>query len=435
MIGFAGLTHLGLVSSIVTAAKGFKVIAYDPDAELCDALRVKQLPILEPDLSELLVANGSRIHFSANPEPLNQCELVFLSLDVPVDKDSRSDLSALDGLIAKVEATLAPSTVFVILSQVPPGFTRRLRDKLSRPHNNCAFKLFYQVETLIVGRAVERALHPERFIVGCTYPDAALPAAYSELLTAFDCPILTMRYESAELAKVSINVMLASSVSTSNLLSEVCEVSGAEWSEIVPALRLDRRIGPHAYLNPGLGISGGNLERDLMTVKAVASRLGTDVGIIDEWLSYSRYRRDWVLKILHAEVFSGCENPVIAIWGLTYKPDTASTKNSPALTLIEALRPFAVRVYDPRAGLVRDSFARHERVESPIEACRVASALAIMTQWPEFSEVDLVAVRDAMCGRVIIDPFGALERNRCEDLGFSYFRLGSPASIQNNRAC
>src|SRR3970282_1279053 len=153
----------------------------------------------------------------------------------------------------------------VVLAQVPPAFTRGKQ----RPGR----LLYYQVETLIFGRAVERALQPERYIVGCADPALPLPPAYQGFLQAHGCPILPMRYESAELAKISINMFLVASVSTANTLAELCEKTGAEWSEIVPALKLDKRIGPHSYLAPGLGIAGGNLERDLATVCRFADEL------------------------------------------------------------------------------------------------------------------------------------------------------------------
>ena len=145
--------------------------------------------------------------------------------------------------------------------------------------------LFYQVETLIFGRALERALRPERLIVGCADPDRDLPPAYAEHLALFHCPIFRMRYESAELTKIAINMFLVSSVSVTNTLASLCEQLGADWAEIVPTLRLDARIGPHAYLSPGLGLSGGNLERDLATVRRLAAAVGSDAGIVDAWLA------------------------------------------------------------------------------------------------------------------------------------------------------
>src|SRR5207253_4271520 len=132
--------------------------------------------------------------------------------------------------------------------QVPPGFTRALAVPPDR--------LYYQVETLVFGRAVERAMRPERFIVGCANPQQSLPPAFLAFLKAFNCPILTMRYESAELAKISINCYLVAAVSAANMLAEASEAIGADWAEIAPALRLDRRIGEHAYLNAGLGLAG-----------------------------------------------------------------------------------------------------------------------------------------------------------------------------------
>src|SRR5205807_2432451 len=148
-----------------------------------------------------------------------------------------------------------------------PGFCRALSARLEpRLH------LLYLVETLVFGNAVSRAIHPERFMVGCADPGQPLPAPLREYLEAFACPILPMRFESAELCKIAINCFLVSSVTTSNTLAEICENTGADWYEIAPALRLDKRIGLHAYLSPGLGIAGGNLERHLVTVLRLAAR-------------------------------------------------------------------------------------------------------------------------------------------------------------------
>lgn len=427
MIGFAGLSHLGIVSSIAAAAKGFEVIAYGEDAAVCDKLNRGEPPFFEPGLAELLASNQSRIHFTADPSELNSCEVVYLSLDVPTDDNGNSDLSPLDQLIERVVALASGGTTLVILSQVPPGFTRKLAGRVEQLRPGRSLQLFYQVETLVFGRAVERALYPERFIVGSSEPQLQPPPkAYAELLSAFDCPLLTMRYESAELTKIAINMCLVSSVSVANTMAELCEKIGADWSEIVPALKLDRRIGQYAYLSPGLGIAGGNLERDLATIVSLANEFGTDDGVVDAWISNSRYRRDWALKMIHREVISHAKNPVIAVWGLAYKQDTTSTKNSPALFLINALNPFSIRAYDPQVTLdgVGPNFLQSA---SALEACRGAGALAIMTPWREFSSASIDQIRGAMAGRVIVDPYGVLNANACAKSGFSYFKLGSPS--------
>jgi UDPglucose 6-dehydrogenase len=432
MIGFAGLSHLGIVSSIGTAAKGFEVVAYGDDESLCENLNHGQPPFFEPGLAELLTANQSRIQFTADASRLSACEVIYFALDVPTDDQGKSDLAPLVALLKKVITLAAPGTLLVVLSQVPPGFTRQLAQRLETEAKASGLQLFYQVETLIFGRAVERALYPERFIVGCLNPQAPLPDAYANLLKAFDCPVLPMRYESAELTKISINMCLVSSVSVANTLAELCEKIGADWSEMVPALKLDKRIGQYAYLSPGLGIAGGNLERDLATVVSMANEFGTDDGVVDAWIANSRYRRDWALRVIHAEAISKIENPLIAVWGLAYKQDTTSTKNSPALALVDALAPFRIRAYDPQVVLTDKRAYGFAQVASALEAVEGADVLALMTPWQEFSS-SVAEIKERMRGRLVVDPFGMLDETACVEAGFSYFKLGSPVSRSSNR--
>ena len=424
MIGFIGLSHLGIVYSLATAAKGLPVVGFDPRPGLSAALNAGQFPIAEPGLEDLFRAHGSHIRFSADINDLASCELLFFSLDVPTDQANQSDLGPVRRLIDQIAGHLAPSAPAVILCQVPPGFTRRLKaDWLRRP-NGWGGNLFYQVETLIFGSAVERALHPERFIVGVESSHSPLPEAYANWLSAFGCPVLTMRYESAELAKISINLFLVSTVATTNTLAGLCEKTGADWSEITPALRLDKRIGLHAYLNPGLGLAGGNLERDLATAQALACEYGTEAGVIEAWHRNSLYCRDWVLRKTHELILSRKSNPVLAIWGLAYKPNTQSVKNSPALALIESLKPFAKNVFDPQVKLETGNDDRLRQCSSAQEACGGADGLIIMTPWSEFAKMDPAQVKAEMAGNVLIDPYGVCNTHACIAAGFSYHRLG-----------
>jgi UDPglucose 6-dehydrogenase len=222
-------------------------------------------------------------------------------------------------------------------------------------------------------------------------------------------------------------MFLVSSVSTTNMLAEVCETIGAEWREIAPALRLDKRIGQHAYLTPGLGVGGGNLTRDLTTIGGLATEYGTDAQLVATWTSHSDYRRDWVLRLLHERVLGRQPDPVIAVWGLTYKENTQSIKNSPAVSLVNALAAGGIRTRaaDPGAVVSRDEAARYGVVPVPLDACDDADAIAVMTPWPEFAEVDLSDAKRRMRGNVVIDPFGRLDPSRVSAAGFDYFRLGS----------
>ena len=431
MIGFVGLSHLGLVSGIAAASKGFDVVGFDTDGALVAAIDRGELPVFEPGLAELFDANRGRLRFTGDAADLSACDLVVFARDVATDDRGESDLGPLRTLIDSVVPHTRTGAVLVVLSQVPPGFTRSLLQAPAAHAAGRSLEWYYQVETLIFGQAVERALHPERFIVGCPDPAGPLPPAFRRFLEAFGCPILPMRFESAELTKIAINMCLVSSVSVANTLAELCEAIGADWSEMVPALGLDRRIGPYAYLAAGLGLSGGNLERDLATVRALAQQHGTDAGVVDAWLVNSAHRRDWALRRLHSEVLACTADPVVALWGLAYKPDTHSTKNSPALALLDALGPFAVRAHDPQVVLGPREGGRVVQVDDPLEACRGADALVVATPWPAYAAIDPRAIRTALRGRVVIDPFGALS---LAGTGLVHHRLGRPVFVEESPA-
>lgn len=416
-VGFAGMTHLGLVSA-TGLGRDFDVVCYDPDAALVDRLRRGELPVSEPDLDDMVRSNGARQRFTADLAELGRCDVVYVAPDIPTDDQGRSDTTGLSALIDRVNTVLAPHAVLVVLSQVDPGFTGRLAaPPLERR--------YYQVETLVFGRAVERATKPERYIVGCADPSGPLPPAYRAVLESCNCPILPMRYESAELAKISINFCLVASVTVANTLAEVCEQIGADWSEIAPALKLDRRIGQFSYLAPGLGISGGNLERDLRTVLTIGGARGTDVGVVEAWLHNSQHRKDWTWRTLRDGVLANKPDAVIAVLGLAYKENTHSTKNSPSLQLLAHLKDSTVRVHDPIVPASVVPFAKG--CKTAMECAEGADVLALVTPWPEYRELSLDALAKTMRGRVIVDPYRLLDGARARALGFTYYTLGLPA--------
>jgi UDPglucose 6-dehydrogenase len=424
-VGVAGLSHLGLVAAASIAAKGFHVVAFDPDKDLIGDLGRMELPVAEPGLSELVAVNSQRLSLTADAEELERCGVVYLARDVPSGDDGTSDLTVIELLLDVVESKLSKEAVLVIHSQVPPGFTRRRM----RPGRS----LYYQVETLVFGRAVERALNPQRIIVGCADPGIPMPAPYGALLAAFKCPVHAMGYESAELCKIAINVCLMATISATNTMAELCENLGGDWSEIVPALRSDPRIGEEAYLAPGLGIAGGNLERDLATVRRLARETGGDDRVVTAWLGHSRHRRDWVLRTLHGQVLAKTKDPVVAILGLAYKANTASTTNAPALALIENLTNCGLRVYDPVVPVNGLGHPHAIGAASALEACEGANAVAIMTPWAEFRELEARDLAARLSGRIVVDPYFVLDGTACREAGLDHFTLGRPPSSSIDR--
>jgi UDPglucose 6-dehydrogenase len=416
VVGFAGMTHLGLVSASAVAGAGFETICFDRDEAMVADLRKGKLPILEPGLLELIASNGTRQTFSADAASIAGCDVIYVAPDIATDEEGRSDTSKLCDLIEFVGTLLRNDAILVVLSQVEPGFTR----SMSVPE---AARRYYQVETLVFGRAVERAMKPERQIVGCADPTVPLDPRYRAVLDAFNCPVLPMRYESAELAKISINCCLAASINVANMMAELCEGIGADWSEIVPALKMDRRIGSFAYLAPGLGIAGGNLERDLATVCRLAEVHGGDAGIVRAWRRNSRYRRDWAVRTIRKAVLNQNPHAEIAVWGLAYKENTNSVRNSPALATISQLKGVRLRVHDP---VVPASAAGSDviGVDAPLQATQGAQALMILTPWPDYRLIAPVDIARSLRGGIVLDPFAVLDRKMTEAAGLVCHTLG-----------
>lgn len=418
VVGFAGMTHLGLVSSLAAAARGAAVVGYTENCDLAARLRDGAMPIAEPGLDDLFATVRAGVSFTADANELRCCDIVYIAADVPTDDHGISDLTPISALVRQVCRHLREDAILVVLCQVPPGFTRAL-------HLWPLSQLYYQVETLVFGRAVERALEPERFIVGCADPSRPLPEAYRRLLEAFGCPILTMRYESAELAKISINCCLVASIAVANTLAELCESIGGDWAEIAPALRLDRRIGPHAYLTPGLGLAGGNLERDLATIVDLAARGGTDAGVVSAWLANSRHRREWCWQVLAQHILPLKADPCVGVLGLAYKENTHSTKNSPSLALLARLEGRAkLRVHDPVVDAVIVPFA--EAADDPLGCAKGVDALVLATPWPEYRKLRVDDLARVMRGRALVDPYRLLPAREAAAAGFAYYALGMP---------
>lgn len=423
--GFLGLSHLGIVSSIGWASFGEPVVAVDLDPAPVQALRHGTLPVHEPSLEELFTRARRQLTYSSDPSLLADCALVIVARDVPTDAANVSDTSVVLGLVDRAVPHLRQGVTLALMSQVPPGFTRRLAQRIRERRPDLAFRLYYWVETLIFGNAVERYLKPERIILGCADPRAPLPSELDAGLRRFGCPILPMAYESAELTKTAINLYLCSAVTYANTLSDVCERVGANWGEITPALRLDKRIGPAAYIRPGLGIAGGNLERDMVTLRDLCRAQGVDAAFVEALLESNARRPDWVHRKLREHLFAEVAHPVIAVWGLAYKKNTRSTKNSMALRVIRELGDRAdIRAYDPVVGADEIDVAV-KVVADRDEALSGADCLLILTDWDEFAVPDPGALR-AMRRPLVIDSVGVVDAARADLSGARLVQMGRP---------
>lgn len=245
IVGFAGLTHLGWIMMAAAAKKGHQVVGYDPSPE--------ERPVWEPDLLATMQNHQDHIRERVGLYDLAKCDLVFVTLDVPVDENGHGNLAPIDLLLGAVLDKCGGPVV--LMSQVPPGYTRKWK----------RHDLYYQMEPLIFGKSMDRALNPEMHIIGCE----SLELGVSEVVLKFLSPVPTIitTYESAELAKMAVNAFLASSVSLANMLSRIAKSVGADYEAVKQAMQSDARIGRLSYLKPGSWSASKHLRRDVMALK------------------------------------------------------------------------------------------------------------------------------------------------------------------------
>jgi UDPglucose 6-dehydrogenase len=415
IIGFCGMTHLGISTAIGSIARDYETVCMDTNKKTIEDLNNCNLSINEPLLKEVLIKKNKFITFTDDFSLLKKCDIIYISQDIITNSNGESSLVEIKSLIKKVISYLRKEQILIILSQVPPGFTRVYLKKFKNT--------FYQVETLIFGQAFERTMYPERYIIGCENPENPLPVIFVDFLKSTNCPIIKMKYESAELTKISINMYLISSITIANKMSEICENLDADWEEIVPALKLDKRIGKHAYIKAQLGISGGNLERDISTAIKISKKNKINTKLFETFFKISNDRKDWVFKIITKEILKQNYFPRFAVLGLSYKKDTHSTKNAPSLVLLPKLKKHSVIAYDPVVD-VKKIAPWCEKAKTPKEAIKNADVLIILTPWEEIVKLDMNWISRKMKNKYFIDPYNVFNKIQLENNGIKYFSIG-----------
>jgi UDPglucose 6-dehydrogenase len=424
IVGFFGLTHLGTVTSTVLSSLGVKTVCYDKNKSLVEDLREGKTPILEPNLENLIQVSSQNQHFTYDIKDLHECSLIYISIDIPTESNGASDLQPIRDAVEQIVHHFTKVPI-VILSQVTPGFTRGIDEKIDNP-------VYYQVETLIFGQAVNRSLQQARIIVGKRDESDVLPQPYHKILEIYECPILISNYETAELTKVAINSFLAVDVTLTNTLAELCEHLDADWNDVVQALILDKRIGKYRYLKPGLGISGGNIERDLQTLVGLGKFNSVNTVLLEAIIESNLHHRKWVQRKIQELQIEDLSDKIVGILGLSYKKDTNSTKNSVALEIASAL-PTLTRL------LLHDPVVRATDFElgHDFEFMRNSKALIessdiiiICTPWDQYSrELNNPSTLKLFVGKILIDPFNVLNEANSDDFDIKYFSRGKSLKV------
>lgn len=422
-----GLWHLGCVTAACLARAGHLVTGLDPDLRAIDDLRRGQPPLHEPGLSELISAGlaNKQLSFHSEPETaLADAALVWVTFDTPVNDQDEADVAAVRAHLEEVGPYLRPGTLVLLSSQVPVGFTRRLKQDWT----NKGLRFAYSPENLRLGKAIEVFCHPERVILGIE-SDSDQPQL-SALFSPFCSHLEWMSLESAEMTKHALNAFLATSVTFINEIARLCEEVGADAKEVERGLKSEGRIGPRAYLSPGSAFAGGTLARDLRFLVRRGQDVRVRTPLLAGVLESNEVHKNWVRE--HVEqLLSGIEKPVASVLGLTYKPGTSTLRRSSAIELCRWMHERGVRVcgYDPAVNTLPKELGNIVNLApSLLDALNGSHLAVIATEWPSFRSLQPTDILGRMRSPRVIDPNHYLADVLTEDHRIRYFATGKRAA-------
>ncbi|MDO8569174.1 MAG: nucleotide sugar dehydrogenase [bacterium] len=427
-IGVIGLWHLGEIYSAGLAELGHSVIGIDEDEEVIRNLENSIPPLAEPQLAELLRSNRSagRLLYSSNFSKIKECNVVWVTFDTPVNDDDEVQLDVIFKSLEQIIAYLQDGVLFVVSSQIPIGTSKKVVAMIKEKCPEITFYYAYSPENLRLGEAVKCFMDPGRIVIG-TEDDEAL-TKMKEIFSPLHVEIVVMNPASAEMTKHALNAFLATSISFTNDIADLCELYGADVEEVIRALKSDPRIGPKAYLFAGLGFSGGTLGRDLKAMMIAGKARDIKLPVIEGVFLKNKSRKTIVEQKLTKE-FGDIKGRTLALFGVTYKAGTSTLRRSQPLEIEKLLR---------EAGAILklyDSFAKIDEVaaitpssfsDDPYEAVKDAEAILIMTPSKDFLNLDFPRLRTAMAGSLLFDTCNILwdKRDEIRSAGFKYICVG-----------
>jgi UDPglucose 6-dehydrogenase len=447
-ISVIGCGYVGLVTGSCLAEVGHEVVCADNDEQKIRTLHAGKLPIYEPHLDTVVARNRekSRLRFTDDPaEAVRAGDMIFICVGTPPLETGDADLSSIDRVARVIAAESRGPKLVVEKSTVPVHTGQQLKKTLAVYSRDAGviFHVASNPEFLREGTAVEDFLHPDRIVVGVEdkATEDLLREIYRPLLgRRFSCPVhgakcpttaeppfVVTTINSAELIKHASNSFLALKISYANALSDLCEHLGANVEEVTHAIGLDPRIGP-AFLRAGLGFGGFCLPKDVQAFIRIADRARVDFSLLKEVERINKGRIHYFLEKARRALWV-LKDKQIGLLGLAFKPHTDDIRFAPALLLIERLLAEGAQVcgYDPEAmEKTRALFPAVRMGADPYEVAKGADALMIVTEWPQFRDLDWEHVRSLMARPLILDGRNLLNPLQIKALGFEYHSVGRP---------
>jgi len=428
-LAIIGSGYVGLVTGACFADVGHNVICVDNDTQKIKQLQAGEVPIYEPGLEEIIHRNVSahRLRFTGSIEDgVKNSQIVFIAVPTPQQPDGDVDLSFLEKVAREIAGVLTDYRVVVDKSTVPVKTGEKVAESIKRYNRHGAnFDVVSNPEFLREGCAVADLMHPDRVVIGAQSEHAI--GLMKKVFEPFMAPILVTDINSAELIKHCANSFLALKISYINAISAICEASGADVEKVADGIGMDHRIG-RDFLNAGIGYGGSCFPKDIAAFITIAERLGVPFNLLKEVQRINNAQKERFLKAIRETLWVLREKR-IAVWGLTFKPDTDDVRSSVAIELVaDLLREGAhVVAYDPK-GMPKaraiKAIADAQFASSALETVADAEALVIATEWNEFANVDLAVLKEKMTTPIVFDGRNLLDPGTMGRLGFHYHSIG-----------
>lgn len=434
-IAIVGTGYVGLVSGACFAEMGINVTCVDIDSTKIEKLHQGIMPIYEPGLEDLVLRNvrEGRLQFTTDlTSCLDDTDVVFSAVGTPPDEDGSADLRYVLEVARTVGRHMNKYLVLVTKSTVPVGTAPKVRmavqEELDKRGVNIPFDIASNPEFLKEGAAIKDFMSPDRVVVGVESEKAReLMERLYRPFTLNGYPILVMDVPSAEMTKYAANAMLATRISFMNDIANLCERVGANVDNVRKGMGSDPRIGKH-FLYAGCGYGGSCFPKDVKALAHTGIENGYPMRVIEAVEAVNEAQKNIVFEKLLRAFNGDLRGKVIAMWGLSFKPETDDMREAPSLVVIEKLieAGAVVRAYDPIA-----MEETHRRIGDKITYCKDmyeavidADALALLTEWKQFRMPSWSIIRKAMRNHVVVDGRNIYDPKELQDNGFTYSRIG-----------
>ena len=434
-IAIVGTGYVGLVTGTCFAEIGVNVICVDTNVAKIEALKKGVIPIYENGLEEMIVRNvkAGRLHFTTSLEEcLNEVDVVFSAVGTPPDEDGSADLSYVLQVAHTIGQNLKKYVLVVTKSTVPVGTADKvrtvIREELNRRGLDIPFDVASNPEFLKEGNAINDFMSPDRVVVGVDSERAK--KIMSKLYKPFllnNFRVIFMDIPSAEMTKYAANSMLATRISFMNDIANLCELVGADVNMVRSGIGSDTRIG-RKFLYPGIGYGGSCFPKDVKALIKTAETNGYEMRVLRAVEAVNEYQKGVLFDKLQRLMGDGLQGKTIALWGLSFKPETDDMREAPSLVLIDKLLKAGctVRAYDPVA---MDECRRRMGdaiyyAKDLYDATLDADALLLLTEWKEFRLPSWAVIKKSMRHPIVLDGRNIYDRSEMEELGFTYHCIG-----------